>query len=107
MPPEYLPLNLGSTGAKSKPALDESSFQQLLAAAFVVQQHNEGLRAKDPAQATSSVLSEIAEIQSLVRAGELGFSAAARLTSERLQKITRADAVKVSLIHEGVSDRIA
>ena len=100
-------MNLGSTGAKSKPALDESSFQQLLAAAFVVQQHNEGLRAKDPAQATSSILSEIAEIQSLVRAGGLEFSAAARLTSERLQKIARADAVRVSLIHEGVSDRIA
>jgi hypothetical protein len=100
-------LNLGSTGAKSKPALDESSFQQLLAAAFVVQQHNEGLRAKDPARATSSVLSEIAEIQSLVRAGELEFSAAARLASERLQKITRADDVRVSLSRDGVFDCIA
>jgi hypothetical protein len=100
-------LNLGSTGAKSKPALDESSFQQLLAAAFVVQQHNEGLRAKDPAQATSGVLSEIAEIQSLVRAGGLEFAAAARLTSERLQKITRADAARILLIHNGLSECIA
>jgi len=91
-------LTVASTGARPKPALDESSFQQLLAAAYVVQQHNDGARAKDPAQATSGVLSEIAEIQSLVRAGGLDLATAARLTTDRLHKITRSDNVAVVLM---------
>jgi hypothetical protein len=87
--------------------LDESSFQQLLAAAYVVQQHNDGSRAKDPAQATSGVLSEVAEIQSLVRAGGLDLVAAARLTTDRLQKITRADGVAIALITGGSLECVA
>ena len=100
-------MTLASTGARTKPALDESSFQQLLAAAYVVQQHNDGARAKDPAQATSGVLSEIAEIQSLVRAGGLDLATAARLTTDRLQKITRADGVAIALITGGSLECVA
>jgi hypothetical protein len=96
-----------ASGAKSKPELDEGSFQQLLAAAYVVQQHNDGLGAKDPAQSTSSVLSEIAEIQSLVRAGGFDLNAAARLTIERLQKITKADRAYIFILNNGALDCIA
>jgi hypothetical protein len=94
-------LTLAFTGARPKPELDESSFQQLLAAAYVVQQHNDGARAKNPAQATSGVLSEVAEIQSLVRAGGLDLVTAARLTTDRLQKITRADGIAIALMSGG------
>jgi hypothetical protein len=94
-------LTLAFTGARPKPELDESSFQQLLAAAYVVQQHNDGARAKDPALATSGVLSEVAEIQSLVRAGSLDLVTAVRLTTNRLQKITRADGVAIALMTGG------
>jgi hypothetical protein len=87
--------------------LDESSFQQLLAAAFVVQQHNDGARAKDPAQATSIVLSEIAEIQSLVRGGDLDLTAAAQLTTDRLQKIISANSVAICLVMGGSLQCIA
>jgi hypothetical protein len=100
-------LTLASTGAITKPVLDESSFQQLLAAAYVVQQHNDGARANDPAQATSGVLSEIAEIQSLVRAGGLDLATAARLTTDRLQKITRADGVAIALMAGGALECVA
>jgi len=100
-------LTLASAGARPKPVLDESSFQQLLAAAYVVQQHNDGTRAKDPAQATSVVLSEIAEIQSLVRAGGLDLATAARLTTDRLQKITRADGVVIALMAGGSLECVA
>jgi hypothetical protein len=100
-------LTLASAGARPKPALDESSFQQLLAAAYVVQQHNDGARAKDPAQATSGVLSEIAEIQSLLRAGGLDLAAAARLTTDRLQRITRADGVAIALMAGGSLECVA
>ncbi len=96
-----------ASGAKSKPALDESSFQQLLAAAYVVQQHNDGSRAKDPAYSTSIVLAEIADIQSLVRAGGFDLSDAARLTVERLQKITQADSATIYLLSNGALDCVA
>ena len=96
-----------ASGAKSKPALDEGSFQQLLAAAYVVQQHNDGLGSKDPAESTSRVLSEIAEIQVLVRAGGFDLSAAARLTIERLQKITKADRAHIFILNNGALDCIA
>lgn len=87
-----------STSVKPRPALDESTFQQMLAAAYVVQQHNDGLRSPEPAQATSGVLTEIAEIQSFVRTGGLDVSAAARLAAERLQKITRADGARIEFL---------
>lgn len=86
------------TSVKPRPSLDESTFQQILAAAYVVQQHNDGLRPPEPAQATSGVLTEIAEIQSLVRAGGLDLHAAARLVADRLQKITRAEGARIEFL---------
>lgn len=100
-------MSLVSTGAKHTPVLDESSFQQLLAAAFVVQQHNDGLRSTDPAQATSGVLTEIAEIQSLVRSGGLDLHTAALLTAERLRKITGADDIRIELFSDAGLENIA
>jgi len=88
-------------GAKSTPALDEAGFQQLLKAAYVLQQHNDSLRAKDPRLDTSWVLTRIAETQSLLRAGGLDFAASVRLIAERLQAMTDAAGVSVSLITEG------
>ncbi|MBV9181630.1 MAG: GAF domain-containing protein [Acidobacteria bacterium] len=92
---------------KEKPVLDENGFQQLLAAAYVLQQHNDTLRAKDPTINTSAVLSEIAEIQSLVRDGGLDISQAAKLIAERLKKITSASGVSISLVTEGYLDCVA
>lgn len=100
-------MSLVSTGAKHTLVLDESSFQQLLAAAFVVQQHNDGLRPADPSQATSGVLTEIAEIQSLVRSGGLDLHTAALLTAERLRKITAADGVRIELFGDAGLDNLA
>ena len=47
------------TGASHKPILDEAGFEQLLAAAFVLQQHNDTLRAKDPDADPVAVLSKL------------------------------------------------
>jgi len=52
-----------SIGANHKPLLDEAGFEQLLAAAYVLQQHNDSLRAKDPRADPVAVLTEIAETQ--------------------------------------------
>jgi glucuronate isomerase len=48
-----------STGAKHKLLLDETGFEQLLAAAYVLQQHNDGLRAQAQQLDTTGVLSKI------------------------------------------------
>lgn len=100
-------MTLASTGIQRKPALDESSFQKLLAAAYVVQQHNDGCRSKDPAQTTSGVLSEIAEIQGLVRGGGLDLQAAAHLTAARLRKITGANGVSIVLFDKEIIHSLA
>jgi hypothetical protein len=97
------PVTLSSTGTKSKPVLDEDSFQQLLAAAYVLQQHNDSLRAKDPRLDAAWIFAQIAETETLVRHGNLDFSQAAGLVSERLCKMTSAVSVSVCLLKdEGV-----
>jgi hypothetical protein len=104
---EYLPLRYVSISAKQKPALDESSFQQLLAAAYVVQEHNDSLRAEIPRLDTAEVLAEMAEIQSLVLAGEFNLGAAAKLITDRTLKITAAAGVSISVVSDGYLDCVA
>ncbi len=96
-----------STGAKQEPALDETSFQQLLAAAYVVQQHSEEQPSKDSDSGTSHVLSVMAEIQSLIRTGNLNTAAAASLIANRLLTLSRASGVSISLITDGYLDCVA
>ncbi len=96
-----------STDARSKPFLDESGFQQLLAAAYVLQQHNDSVRAKDPRLDSATILSQIAEIQSLVRAGQMDREATALLIADRLQKMTDAAGVSIALSENGFLECIA
>ena len=96
-----------SLSAKQKPALDESSFQQLLAAAYVVQKHNDSLRADNPQLDTTRVLAEMAEMQSLALAGELDLAASAKLISDRLLKLVAAAGVSISVVSNGYLDCIA
>ena len=98
---------LSSTGAKQGPALDEKSFQQLLAAAYIVQQHNETPARKNSPLDTGRILSEIAEIQSLIRAGEMDVPAACHLVADRLLKMTQAHGVTMSLINNGYLECVA
>jgi len=107
MAAEDRPVRFKIPEKKAKPVLDENGFQELLAAAYVLQQHNDSVRAKDPAVNTSAVLSEIAEIQSLVRDGGLDIAQAAKLIAERLRKITSASGVSISLVTDGYLDCVA
>jgi outer membrane biosynthesis protein TonB len=107
MAAEHRPVPFKIPEKKAKPVLDENGFQELLAAAYVLQQHNDSVRAKDPAVNTSAVLSEIAEIQSLVRDGGLDIAQAAKLIAERLRKITSASGVSISLVTDGYLDCVA
>ncbi len=87
--------------AKAPPTLDEVGFQQLLKAAYVLQQHNDSLRAQNPRLDTAWVFSRIAETQSMLRAGQLDFTSAARLIADRIQSMTDSAGVSISLISEG------
>lgn len=93
-------MTFSSTGAKSKPVLDEGGFQQLLAAAYVLQQHNDSLRAKDPRLDAAWIFSQIAETETLVRRGNLDYAQAARLVGERLCNMTGAVSVSVCLVKD-------
>lgn len=95
------------TGAKAKAVLDRNGFQQLLAAAYVLQEHNESLRTKDPRLDTAWIFSEIAETQSLVQAGDMDVVSAARLITDRLRKITDAGGVSISLLKDGYLECLA
>lgn len=87
------------TGAPVRAFLDEAGFQQLLAAAFVVQQHNERLRlVKGPGAAYTKILSEIVETEGQIRNGRLNLSGALRLIVERARKLTRADGAAIALL---------
>ncbi|MBV9343104.1 MAG: GAF domain-containing protein [Acidobacteria bacterium] len=99
-------LTIASQGANEKPLLDEASFQQLLAAAYVLQEHNSSLASKAPTLEPTAVHSEIADIQSLVRAG-LDITSAAELITDRLRKITGATGVSLSLVSDGYLDCVA
>jgi hypothetical protein len=100
-------VTFSSTGAKSKPVLDEGGFQQLLAAAYVLQQHNDSLRAKDPRLDAAWIFAQITETETLVRHGNLDFSQAARLVGERLCKMTGAVSVSVCLLKDEGSECVA
>jgi len=104
-------VTLSSTGAKQKPALDEGSFQQLLAAAYVVQQHNEADVKNDSKEeqptATSRVLAIIAEIQSLIRTQSLNIADSAALIADRVLGLTGASGVSISLVDNGYLDCVA
>lgn len=92
---------------KHKPAVDEAGFQQVLAAAYVLQQHNDSLRAKDPRLDTGWILTQVAETQSLLHAGSLGLEAATKLIADRLRSMTDSAGVSISLVTDGYLHRVA
>jgi hypothetical protein len=104
---EYQPLTFPSTSATAVPVLDQGSFQRLLEAAYVVQQHNDTLRAREARLETSQVLAQIAEIQSLARTCSLDIAGVCALAVDRLRKMTDAAAVSIGLVTEGHLDCVA
>ena len=87
------------TGAPARTFLDEAGFQQLLAAAFVVQQHNDRLRlVKGPGAAYTRTLSEIVETEGQIKNGRLNLTGALRLIAERARKLARAEAAAFALL---------
>ena len=84
--------------AQDKPVLDAGSFQQLLAAAYVVQAHNDRLAGRKRKPDATNILAEIAETQRLIQSQQLDLDAATKLIAERLQKVTNASGVAVGMV---------
>ncbi len=90
-----------ATSPQRKPELDEASFQQLLTAAYVLQEHNDRLRAKGVQADFAENLSGIVETQKLIQTLQLDLSAAAELVAERIQKITNASGTAIGVLEKG------
>ena len=93
--------------AKTSPPLNVEEFQQLLAAAYVLQQHNESLSGKNPRLDPALILSEIAKIESQMREGSLDIRSAADLMANRLRNLTDADGVSICLLRNGYLEWVA
>ncbi len=87
-----------STAMQEKPLLDEESFQQLLAAAYVIQQHNESAPVEEIRPSQTTTLAEIVEIQSLIQSHQLDLPAAMNLVATRAQKLTRASGAAIAVV---------
>src|SRR5437868_6911852 len=87
-----------STAIQQKPLLDEESFQQLLAAAYVIQQHNESVPVEEIRPSQTTTLAEIVEIQSLIQSHQLDLPAAMNLLATRAQKLTREGGAAIATL---------
>jgi hypothetical protein len=87
------------TNTDDKPAVDQAPLQKLLAAAYVVQQHNARLQAGQPAEGGySQVLKEIRELQEQLRTSNLGLREQIALITSRVRQMTRASGASVGLV---------
>jgi uncharacterized Zn finger protein (UPF0148 family) len=84
--------------AQIGPVLDEATFQQILQAAYVIQQRNDGQRGVPPKIDPANTLGIIAETQELLHSQLYDVQAAANLIAERLRKITHATGVAVAVV---------
>lgn len=85
---------------REKPALDETTFQQLLEAAHVLQEQKAFEVATRPRPNPAEALAEIVETQEFLRSQPGDLQVAAKVIVERLQKITHATGVAVAVMRE-------
>ncbi len=85
---------------REKPALDETTFQQLLEAAHVLQEQKAVEVANRPRPNPAEALAQIVETQEFLRSQTVDLQGAANVIVERLQKITHATGVAVAVVRE-------
>jgi hypothetical protein len=85
---------------REKPALDESTFQQLLEAAHVLQDQKTFEVVRRPQPDPTEALAQIVETQEFLRSQPDDLRAAATVVVERLQKITHATGVAVAVVRD-------
>jgi hypothetical protein len=85
---------------REKPALDETTFQQLLEAAHVLQEQKAVEVSNRPRPNPTEALAQIVETQEFLRSQAVDLQSAANVIVERLQKITHATGVAVAVVRE-------
>jgi hypothetical protein len=83
-----------------KPVLDEESFTRLLAAAYVMQEHTDRMRANVPVSDFTEIVAQIVECQHVIQTGKLELEPALELVVSRLQKAVGAIGAAVT-VREG------
>lgn len=95
-----------TASAPASPPLDEATFQQLLEAAYVIQEQREAQPPPEVPRApyrpvdASEVLALIAETQDQLRTHIRDLSGAGKLIAERVEQVTNAAGVAIALIRE-------
>lgn len=91
------------------PVLDEATFQKLLAAAYVLQEHHDQTRHKAPPEtkaenpdtdSDTSILAQIVETQHDIQTNHLDLNGTTNLVVERILKITGAQGASVGIVDE-------
>ena len=99
-----------NSGKKGTPVLDEATFQKLLAAAYVLQEHHDQSQPTSAitpqsinpdADSDTSILAQIVEIQHDIQSKHLDLEATANLIAERILKITGAQGTAIGILQEG------
>jgi hypothetical protein len=73
-----------------KPVLDEESFTRLLAAAYVMQEHTDRMRANMPVSDFTEIVAQIVDCQHVIQTRQLELDPALELIVSRLQKVAGA-----------------
>jgi len=82
----------------ASPVLDEATFQQILQAAYIIQEQNDRRREAPRALDPAATLAIIAETQELLHSRAYDVSAGAQLIAERLGKITHASGIAMAIV---------
>src|SRR5579863_2671528 len=99
-PGAHIDLEQQTISPQDRPALDETTFQQLLEAAHVIQELKAVEVASRPKPDPAEALAKIVETQELLRSQAGDLQAAANLIAQRLQEITHATGVAIAVVRE-------
>jgi GAF domain-containing protein len=98
-----------SFSRSGRPVLDEATFQKLLAAAYVLQEHHDRTRPTAPVEtkaenpntdSDTSILAQIVEIQHEIQSSHLDLASTAKLVVDRILKISGAQGAAVGIVNE-------
>jgi len=87
--------------ANSKPTLDEESFTRLLAAAYVMQEHQDRIRTKVSPADLTEIIAQVVETQHEIQTHSFRGMAAFDLIAKRLCSLTRASGVAIGIMTAG------
>src|SRR5262244_2212140 len=100
-----------SSSKSGGPVLDEATFQKLLAAAYVLQEHHDSTESARSPSSTSdahdtdsdtSILAQIVETQHEIQANHLDLDGTTSLVMERVVKITGAHGAAIGILEDGM-----